>query len=579
MLIDDGLLVRERSGWVARRDIASVRVPPTIHALLSARLDQLGNEERGVVERAAVAGKVFQQGAVAELSPPAARDGVGRALAALMRKELIRPERAELGDRTYRFRHLLIRDAAYDSLPKEARADLHERFARWLERTAGGRAIEYEEVLGYHFEQSYRYRAELGVIDDTARAAAAEAAERLGIAGRRALLRSDAPAGVNLISRAVALLPPDDLLRVELIPNVRVVQGLDIDMSWADKVLTAAVEIAATNGDRRLAAHAIVQRGLLRLFTESGVAPAQLIDAADRSIAAFEELEDDLGQARAWRLKAQAHYLARNGASCAAASERALVLSRRAADRFEERENVEWLAIALLLGPAPAVDAARRSEQLRHECAHEPLQEALLVGVEAVLVAMQGRLDEAAELERLSRQLMREVGEWIWISFFWLAWIALWTGRAAETERRLRPGYERLKSLGSTSHFSSFAYLLSNAVYLQGRYDEAEALTYECEAACRANDVHSHIMWRSTRAKVLARRGRLSDAKTLAREAVEYGSTSDFLSARADASMDLAEILELDGDRQGMTAMVEEAIRLYELKGNVLSAVQARSRL
>ena len=232
-------------------------------------------------------------------------------LRALVRKDLIRPERVSLGDRTYRFRHLLIRDAAYESIPKEVRTELHERFGRWLEHTTGERAIEYEEVVGYHLEQAYRYRVELGAVDDAARALAREAAERLGSAGRRAFVRSDAPAGMNLIARAAALLAPDDPLRVELVPNVRVVQGLGGDMRWADRVLTEAVEAAATTGDRRTAARALVQRGLLRLFTESDVTAEELIDAADRSIAVFEELGDDLGLARAWRLKAQAHYLAR----------------------------------------------------------------------------------------------------------------------------------------------------------------------------------------------------------------------------------------------------------------------------
>src|SRR5207244_6001014 len=135
----------------------------------------------------------------------------------------------------------------------------------WL-RDHGSEFVELDEILGYHLEQACRYRAELG-LDDGHQALAREAAERLGNAGRRAVLRSDAPAGVNLISRAVALLPPDDPLRVDLVPNVRIVQGLDIDLSWADRVLTSAVEAAAVSGDRLLAAHAIVQRGLLRLFT------------------------------------------------------------------------------------------------------------------------------------------------------------------------------------------------------------------------------------------------------------------------------------------------------------------------
>jgi DNA-binding SARP family transcriptional activator/tetratricopeptide (TPR) repeat protein len=579
MLIDDGLLVRDRGRWIASGGISSVRVPPTIHALLSARLDQLGANERAIVERAAVAGQVFPEDAVAELSARGARGGVGPGLAGLVRKELIRPERAELGGRTYRFRHLLIRDAAYDSIPKGARADLHERFARWLDSTSGGRAIEYDEVLGYHFEQAYRYRVELGPVDDEARAIAAEAAERLGSAGKRAFLRSDAPAGVNLVSRAVALLPPDDPLRVELVPNVRVVQGLAVDLTWADRVLTEAVEAAATSGDRRLAAHGLVQRGLLRLFTEGDVSADDLIDSAERSIVAFEEFHDDLGLARAWRLEAQAHYLARHAALCASASERALAHSRVAGDRFEEREILEWLAIALVLGPAPAAEAARRCELLRIRAVDEPPVQAMLLSTESVLKAMQGEGETALRLLELSRTIMRNVGETVWMSAFWWAFVWLWRGDAVAAEEILRPGYERLKRLGSISHFSSFVQQLSNAVYAQGRYEEAEALTRESEAAARPNDVHSQILWRSTRGKIFARRGRFAEAEGLARDGVSFASTSDFLPAHADALMDLAEILELAGDLPSATAAVEDAVRLYELKGNVLLAAQSRSKL
>ncbi|MDP9261952.1 MAG: AAA family ATPase, partial [Actinomycetota bacterium] len=363
MLIDDGLLVRHEGRWSVTGDIAAVRVPPTIQALLAARLDQLEPDERAVIERAAVVGKVFQEGAVAALSSERLGPAVAQALGTLVRKELIRPERASLGERTYHFRHLLIRDAAYAAISKEARTELHQRFARWLEHTTGERITEYEEVLGYHLEQAYRCSAELGAVDDAARALAREAAERLGRAGRRAFLRSDAPAGVNLISRAVALLKPEDPLRVELIPNTRVVQGMDVDMSWADRELTEAVEASATTGNRRLAAHALVQRGLLRLFTEWDVTPGELIDSAERSIVAFAELGDELGEARAWRFKAQAHYLGRQAGLCAEASERALEHVRRAGDPFEEREIVEWLSIALFLGPMPAAEAAKRCER------------------------------------------------------------------------------------------------------------------------------------------------------------------------------------------------------------------------
>jgi tetratricopeptide (TPR) repeat protein len=322
-----------------------------------------------------------------------------------------------------------------------------------------------------------------------------------------------------------------------------------------------------------------VQRGLLRLFTERDVAPHELIDSADRSLSVFEELHDELGQARAWRLKAQAHYLGRRGAMSAAASQQALSHIRRVGDRFEEREIIEWLAIALLLGPTPAVEARQQCERLRREDATEPPVLAMLLTTEAMAVAMQGRIDEARELRARSQEIMSSLGEWVWIASFWWAHISIWDNDPVGAEHEIRQGYETLKQLGSKSHFSSLAHLLSNAVYSQGRYEEAESLTVECEQASRPNDVHSQILWRSTRAKVLARRGNFEAARLLARDALDFASTTDFYPAHADALMDLAEVHRLAGDEQAAVAAVEEAVQFYELKGNVFAAGRARPRL
>lgn len=120
MLIDGGQLIRQGGGWSAASDLTQVAVPPTIHALLSARLDGLPAPERQVLERGSVEGKVFHRGAIAELAPDALRESVPTHLRTLARKELVRPERADFaGDEAFRFRHLLIRDAAYGAMPKE----------------------------------------------------------------------------------------------------------------------------------------------------------------------------------------------------------------------------------------------------------------------------------------------------------------------------------------------------------------------------------------------------------------------------------------------------------------------------
>jgi tetratricopeptide (TPR) repeat protein len=562
------------------RERATLEIPPTIQALLQARLDQLPDHEREVIEAAAVEGKVFHEASVSELT---AMDlaGVRDALQTLARRDLVRSDKAVFsGERGYRFHHLLVRDAAYDAIPKEARAMLHERHAAWLEANLGERALELDEIIGYHYEQAHEYRAALGDATDATRALGRAGAERLGTAGRRAFLRSDGPAGVNLISRSVALLAADDPFRVELVPNVRVVQGLG-DLSWADRVLTEAVEAAATNGDRALAAHALVQRGLLRLFTDREVLPGELFDVAERAIAVFDELGDELGLTRAWRLSAQAHYLDRRSRACADASEVALVHARRANDPFEEREIVEWLVIALLLGPAPAPQALARCLDLLDERWDDPLLPAEIAGAAAALAAMQGDAVEAEALIDRARAAMEDADEWIWIVAFWFAFVRVWHGDAVAAENELRPAYDALKRMGAgeTSHFSSIAHALANALYLQGRYDEAEELTGECERASRPNDIHSQTLWRSVRAKTLARRGELDDARRLGRDAVEFAATSDFLLAHADALSDLGEVYELAGEPQEATRALEGAMELYERKGNVLMGNASGVRL
>ena len=130
------------------QNLENVSIPPTINALLTARLDRLDGEERAVIQRGSVVGQVFYWGAVAELSPYDARDGVGAYLQALVRKELIRPDLTDLsGEDAFRFSHILVKDAAYNALPKAIRAELHERFAGGLEQMAGDRRPEYEEII------------------------------------------------------------------------------------------------------------------------------------------------------------------------------------------------------------------------------------------------------------------------------------------------------------------------------------------------------------------------------------------------------------------------------------------------
>ena len=197
---------------LARQAEGTVDVPPTIRALLQARLDSLDDGERAVIERGSVEGQLFHRGAVTALSPPTpaleSRSGWCRWCV----RSSCGPDRTLIaGDDAFRFRHLLIRDTAYEGLPKAVREKLHALFADWLEARA--ELVEQDELVGYHLEQAAQYRKELDADDPSAARLAGRAARHLGQAGRGALEHGDLHAAQNLLRRALALAPDGDARR------------------------------------------------------------------------------------------------------------------------------------------------------------------------------------------------------------------------------------------------------------------------------------------------------------------------------------------------------------------------------
>ena len=289
MLIDDGLLRFEDGAWRSAADLADVTVPPTIHLLLAARLDRLDAEERGTIERGSVEGQVFHVGAVATLSPATLRPRVSSLLLGLARKLLIRPDRAEFaGDDAFRFRHLLIRDAAYQAMAKEQRADLHERFADWLARAASGRMTEYEEILAHHLEQAYRYRVELTSRDDRAIELGRRAGRHLFACAQRAGEREDLLAARGFLERCIELVPegPERLRATVLLSQVL---EEDADYQGARDTAIRAIAMAEELGDRSEALRAslvlVMSRGLVEPSHSFGMSIAEagaVLDEARR---------------------------------------------------------------------------------------------------------------------------------------------------------------------------------------------------------------------------------------------------------------------------------------------------------
>jgi tetratricopeptide (TPR) repeat protein len=577
MLIDDGVLVSRNGRWVLAGDPAPIRVPPTIQLLLASRLDQLEAEERRALERAAVEGDTFHRGLVEALTLGEARHSVARCLLALVRKELIRPYRATFsGEDAFRFRHALIHEATYGAVPKETRAELHEACAGWLAE----KGAEHDELVGYHLEQAVRHRLELGLLDERGRELAARAGKLLAAAGRKATARGDLPASVALLERAAAL-PSDGLDRGRTLLDLGRSLFETGDFARADEALRGAGDTATAQEDRALEARVLLERSQLRFSIEHQASIAEFLQDARRAIATLEELHDDAGLARAWWVVGEMWWVCCEIAAAEDAMFRSIRHSEAAGAQRELARARSYLALAAVEGPMPVDAALQRCLEIRDQASQNQVLEAAAGYALAHAQAMRGRFAEARELAARSTAVYEELG----LRFALAAWsvrpasVELLAGDPAAAERILRSGFDTLSSMGEKVNLSLIAASLAKSVYLQGRGEEAEQLTVVSEEATSPEDVWSQVAWRSARATILASRGESAEATRLAREAVDLIEGTDVLNMRASSLLSLARALIAAGRTKEAEKSAAEAVRLYDAKGNIVSAGKARALL
>ena len=579
MLIDDGLIRFEEGAWRSVEDLANVTVPPTIHLLLAARLDRLDAEERAVIERGAVEGKVFHTGAVTTLSPDSARPNVRSRLLALARKELIRPDRAEFaGEDAFRFRHLLIRDAAYQAMPKEQRADLHERFAEWLEGVAGERIAEYEEILGHHLEQAYRYRAELGTVDERTKALAARAAEHVYASAVRADERGDLATARSLLDRNVDL--SEGPLRVQAL--VRLSELLPELGEYAEAHETAlrAIEAADAMGDRPSALRAELVRALNRSSLDPTHTMKMGRTAVEEVLAQAERLGDaDLRDRAILALTLLAFFLGKTTDAMAMIDE----LSGRVPtmSRHDRNEVAGQMAICSYFGSVPVDEAFVVLDRAAHLRGESLTGEAHDLRVRSGVFAMAGRFEEAHEAVERSKAIYEELGApttMISTNQITAETLRL-QGRPQDAERILREMHELYESMGETGFNSTICSLLGHTLCDQGRFDEAEGFAARSREMASADDFASQSDWRLVRARVLSERGSFDEALALTEEAVAILDVTDYLDWRGGGYEVRGGVLEAAGRGDDARAAYVTALDLFERKGNVVAAARVRARL
>ena len=553
------LFVTELVAMAADGDVS---VPPTLQALLAARLDQLEPAERAALECGAVEGEIFHRGTVQEL---VSGDGVTPLLASLVRKELIRPDRPRLPqDDAFRFRHLLIRDAAYEGLSKAARASLHERFADWLEER-GRDLVELDELVGYHLEQAARYKAELGEPDAVL---AEHAGDRLALAGRRALWRGDERAAALLLERALELTRPVKL-------DVHSEVDLAYVLSWthpqrAVTIAVAAAERARDAGLETAEALARVMAANVRVSTDPLASIDELERLARAALPLLQEAEDHAGLAYVWAALGWSVANFHNQfEEHVYASEQALQHARLAG---QPRGHLFHLDGALAFGPRPADEALETLDAAVGGGRYPHAQLA-----RAYLLALLGRFHEAWEVAHEQDESLRELtgsGHEAW-----LAWIARLEGDNEGAVDYFRMYCEALQEQGQASALSTFAPELARSLCALGRHDEAEAWIRLGREVANDQDISSQAYWRQALALVHSSRGEHSEAERLAREALVIAERGDALNTQGDALVDLASVLSAAGRSDDARAVLEQGLDRYERKKNLVMAERIRERL
>ena len=509
-------------------------------------------------------------------------------LAALVRRELIRPDRPQFARRG----RLPLPPPADPRRRLRRAPESHPRGAARAPRILAGAArdelVELDEILGYHLEQACRYRAELGLPADDELAAAAR--RRLAAGGHRAALRQDYGAAVSLFERAAALVSPAEF-------DLALESELGEALVWTgrgDDALRRAddlAERASAAGDRVGELCGRIRGGV---FASTGTA-----------------IPEHLQRSQPPRLSRRAR-----GRSWPRSSSRRCPCStppattwpctspirrsrrrRRGARRWTQR----WRHTS---GPSPTLGrratyrlgswrarAACRffgttpvSELLAWLDENEPRagRDHFLRAYRAGSLAMLGRFDEARAILAEQRAELAERGGGVLlanITAFESVWIELWAGDPAAAAEFGAEGCRLHEELGEQSFLPGAAANLAQALYALDRLDEADAWAGRAAELGASDDVWNELLWRRVLAKVLARRGQHAEAERLAREAVAVCEETDMLDAQGDAYADLAEVLLLGGNADEAAAALEQALERYKRKENRVSAQRAQERL
>jgi tetratricopeptide (TPR) repeat protein len=557
---------------VLAREHSAFEVPPTIQALLAARIERLTAEERELLEYGAVEGEVFHSSALLALGDAASPTEVERLLASLVRKDLIRPHPASVpGDEAFRFRHLLIRDAAYDRLTKARRAALHERYASWLDR-AGADLAEVDEIAGWHLEQVVRNEREVRRIVDAA--VSRRAAERLYAAGRRAGNRGDLAAAKNLLERAFAVSAEADPVSSEVAVELsgRLIElG---DLARADELLSSVERRGEAGGVGALC------RLEWLVLSQPELASETIESRLQAMLEELDRVGDDRGIARARMLAFWVHWGANRATAAADQLRHAAEHARRAGDAGLRSRALGWYVATLIYGPTPAAEMSAELEAVEHEQAG-PYLAACIDLCRAAVERLAGRLEAARHLTLRAIDGFAALGlrTEAASSTQLLARIELSAGDLDAAREALLEGDAALADVGETYFRCTTQAMLARVYELSGERDAARAALELAEQLTAPGDAINYAITHEVRARLALESSEHQAAERWARSAVEHALRTDWVGVQADARLALAQVLSACGNPADAAREARAALELFDHKGDGPGIAVARALL
>jgi DNA-binding SARP family transcriptional activator len=544
-------------------------LPETVQALLAARLDRLGPGERAVLERGAVIGKEFGAGDVVALLDAAATPTADAHLRTLSDRGFVRPH----GQTLFAFRHVLVQEAVYRAAPKRLRAELHEQYADRLDETWPDLA-ELDEFVGYHLEQAYLLRTELGESDRRTERLAEDGGRRLGEGGTRASIRADVPAALALLQRSVALLPPGTAGRADLLCELGLVLEAAGEHDRAIDAQRLAIADAKMAGDLRIEVAAAVELEYVQLPRSGGRTADDLLAATSRAIPILEEAGDHRHLGRA---------LLFSGWVAGGRRGQHKVRQEAAEHALEHYGKTRWpvstcigeIANALYYGPIPVPEAIARCEGLLETRSINRYGIANVHAFLGGLVAQIGEFDRAGDLLESARQTYEDLGHRMAVTTYAgvvRGDVELLRDDLSTAERTFRTLCDELAARQAYSRLASRAGDLAEVLYRQGRFDEAADWVALGESHTADDDLDALCLWMPVQAKLIARRGDIDRAIAVATRVVELVEASDALNRCAAVWADLGEVQSVADDPSEADAAFGRAFDLYQTKGNTVAA-------